>query len=553
VQQVEQATTSHNTQIQLVLITATVANLSKTIYYISKKNTDHPSRLINDIIHDKVVEHHFVPPPTSYVGPSWFIDSYQKLVFPSPLPDHTPHQYQNIKNNIIVSTLANLSPHAKRLSLIVTSTRTDDHRTITLPLIQHCGYNVVVELNGTNNKNYIIHYVSDNSTVINTWEIPFTSLQSLADTNSLSTILSSTTPPTQVPTRINQKEDLSLSHILQASLFMMTEHEPMIKESTSQEEFNKLLAISRALTSPHFHPSKRRPIDFPTNPKVALVAGHLAGRGITIQNPTIAFTCSSFLFTDTKDASQRGATNAQRFGRACGMLKEIFTDPSKPAPILIATPAIMKDALANEQALSAAASQHPNGTLIALKDLITTKDWQKAQRETKQRIKALDEKNKAPLKPKPLIKPLIKDHPKSSKVTPLRKNGIITTVPKDAIILSEYIEYTRTDFIGKYNINTQFDFKDTSTLHKIMLTYSIDAHISLATISANTVSDLSNFFKNPSWCYKPYQIIIKDNKVAIIKRYVEKIKDVENMNVSHVFAHTPSGTIQSYIVKKTTN
>jgi hypothetical protein len=207
---------------------------------------------------------------------------------------------------------------------------------------------------------------------------------------------------------------------------MMTDHESSIKDSTSPEEFNKLLAISRALTSPHFHPSKRRPVDFPTDPKVALVAGHLAGRGITIQNPTIAFTCSSFLFTDTKDVAQRGATNAQRFGRACGMLKEIFTDPTKPAPILIATPNIMKDALANEEALTAAAAQHPNGTLIALKDFVTTKDWQKVQRQTKQRLKTLDT---TPRAPKPPPQPKIQEEPKKPK--PIIKTPTITTLTNE--------------------------------------------------------------------------------------------------------------------------
>lgn len=128
--------------------------------------------------------------------------------------------------------------------------------------------------------------------------------------------------------------------------------------------------------------SIRRPKDYPVTPRVALIAGHMAGRGITIQNPLIDFTCTSFCFTDTKNLVQRGATNAQRFGRACGMLSDVFSRPGR-MPILIATEGILQDAIANEKALFEKASLIENGSFISLKDLISDSEWDSVMKATK--------------------------------------------------------------------------------------------------------------------------------------------------------------------------
>ena len=171
-----------------------------------------------------------------------------------------------------------------------------------------------------------------------------------------------------------------MAHVLQAALFMMTFAEERIRQHVCLEEFVKLECLCNAIMN--LSTKYRRPNDYPDKPHVALIAGQLAGRGITIQNPFIDFTCTSFCLTDTKDALQRGATNAQRFGRACGMLSHVFARPDRK-PILIATEGIMKDAIANELTLCEKAQQIKNGTLISLKDLVTKKDWTRIINKTR--------------------------------------------------------------------------------------------------------------------------------------------------------------------------
>jgi hypothetical protein len=52
------------------------------------------------------------------------------------------------------------------------------------------------------------------------------------------------------------------------------------------------------------------------------------------------------------------------------------------APVLIATEAIMKDALANEEALSDKAKKLKTGQLISIKDLVPKADWDKIVKKT---------------------------------------------------------------------------------------------------------------------------------------------------------------------------
>jgi hypothetical protein len=165
---------------------------------------------------------------------------------------------------------------------------------------------------------------------------------------------------------------------------MGTDIEDRIKQNISIDEYNKLDSI--IMTICNFSKSIRRPDDFPNKPRVALIAGNLAGRGISIQNPFIDFVCTSFCFTDTRDILQCGATNAQRFGRACGMLKDIYLK-SKIFPIIIATEGIMQDSIANEIVLKEKAEKIKNGSLISLKDLISKQEWDNIIKKTKEDIK----------------------------------------------------------------------------------------------------------------------------------------------------------------------
>jgi hypothetical protein len=376
--------------IKVIFVTATICNLSKSILQVANADlVKFSSGVINAIVNDPVVEHQFAKPHETYVGASWFRetpDVWTRLLFPRKDGEMTKDDYKDVKETRVMEAVKALPKAAKELTLIVTSTRTCDHSSLAQRLYR-CGYNVTVEMNGANSKNYRVNYV-DNSGKIATWAIPFSQIDSKADNGDLETFHDCNKKV--VKSGITQKEDYTMSHVLQAALFMMTREEARIKENISSVEYNKLEVISNAIQN--LDKSLRKPDDYPEKPRVALIAGLLASRGITVQNPFIDFTCTSFCFTDTRDVIQRGALNMQRFGRACGSLMDAFARPGRK-PVLIATEGIMRDALANEEALREKAESIENGTLIALKELVTKAEWDRILKATKENIK--DTKKKA--------------------------------------------------------------------------------------------------------------------------------------------------------------
>jgi hypothetical protein len=382
IRQVEK--TSPASIVKVIFITATVANLSKSILQIANANLlKFKTGVVSEIVNKPSVEHQFAQPHDSYVGASWFKNTpgvWSRLAFPRKDADMSKEEYTKLKEIKVMKAVKALPDAAKELTLIVTSTRTNDHKSLAERLYRS-GYNVAVEMNGTNHKNFKVNYV-DKSGGISTWDIPYSQIDARADHGDLETFRNSSKK--LVNSGISQKDDYTMSHILQAALFMMTDEEARIKANIADSEFNKLDAISNAITN--LDKSLRRPNDFPEKPRVALIAGHLAGRGITIQNPFIDFTCTSFCFTDTRDVIQRGATNTQRFGRACGMLMDVFARQNKK-PFLIATDGIMQDALANEQALKEKAEAIENGTLISLKDMVSKDEWDRIVKQTKKDMK----------------------------------------------------------------------------------------------------------------------------------------------------------------------
>lgn len=352
--------------VTVIFVTATIGNLSKNILCIAKENLNKFSTgVVHDIVNNRVVEHQFAAPAENYVGASWFVKNvgvWKNLKFGNREPDMSKEDHDRFKEVAVMKEIKRLPIDAKELTLFVTSTRTVDHARMAEKLVRF-GYDVIVELNNTVGREYKVRYMNEGGDIAN-WNIPYKHIEALADSNELSTVrkLGKT-----ISTGINNKDDLSLPHILQAALFMGTTVQKRIKEFADSDEYLKLKTIYSAM---------KRPIDFPDTPRVALITGNLASRGITFQNPAIDLTCTSFCFTDTKDAISRGATNTQRFGRACGMLSDVFARPGRQ-PILIATKGIMDAAVANEAAVMEKAKSIPNGTLLCLKDLITEDEWKK--------------------------------------------------------------------------------------------------------------------------------------------------------------------------------
>jgi len=368
-------------ELHLIFITATVANLSKTIYALSEEHsvTYRRSPVIQRLIHESCMQHCFVMPGPQYVGPSWYLNQDARMWKRLHIEPKNTHQnkedYNAYYNDCINIQLDRLTQSQKRLTLIVASTNTCDQRRLCEKMFM-LDYNMIVELNSLNNKNYNVFYRSEGA-IMKKWTIPFNELERLADAGRLAKVKND--KRRFVDTGIESSLDLTLSYILQAALFMGTSHEDEIKANVVEKEWLRLYALMNAMT---YSVKNTRPEDFPIeSPRVAMIAGHLAGRGVTIQNPFIHFACTSFCFAGKRDMVQRGAQNSQKFGRACGMLSEIFVN-KKQTPVLIATPDVVLDAHANEIALRQVSEEKE----VCLKDLISRADWMRAMAISKQNM-----------------------------------------------------------------------------------------------------------------------------------------------------------------------
>lgn len=364
--------------VRIVFVTATVANLCKSIVQIANspsKVNKFKGSVVQEIILEQCVEHYYAFPRDTYIGPSWFVynnpDMFWRLEWPKGASKEE-------KRTIVFEQLDKLSDAQKEFCLISTSIQQEEHRELAKQMFI-LGFNVTIEMNSNNNRNYSVYYRSLGGKV-KKWQLPFAEIETLAEKGKLKRFADDGAVKT---TGIDGKYDITLTHMLQASIFMGTNVQKRITSNVkSVDEMLRLKAINNAICAT-LDEDKVRPEDWPIQPRVALIAGAIAGRGNTFQNAQIDMACTAFCFAgNPNDNAKRGAMNAQRFGRACGVLGEIFVAQDR-RPVLIATEFIVKDSLANELALREKAETLKDGQLVSLRDLISKADWDSAVAKSK--------------------------------------------------------------------------------------------------------------------------------------------------------------------------
>ena len=538
-------TAAPSSKVHVIFITATVANLCKSLVSVAHHLGPHLDGIVKEIVQDPCVEHYHVEPHESYVGPSWFKDNHawREIVFPSRKDLKEGMGVEKVAREDVIraewgatmQAIENIPLDKKHVSLIAISTRVEDHRELSMSLLNR-GYNVTVELNGTQPMaNYNVHFRDrQDDDTIHTWVIPMTRLVTLANQGELSTVK---IQGKEYDTGILDGSDLSMGLVLCASLMNMT-HEHPAPHMNPQEY--ALLAIQQALEW-RVPKGKRRPLCYPHELRIAIIAGHLASRGITFQMPSVGFACTSFVFVHSPDTAQRGATNTQKMGRACGLLGEIFAIPEH-RPLLLATSRVMCDALANEAILKEKAQHIKDGETIRLQDFVSAEDWQAMLTNVKLSLrtkKTVDtSKNKTKIK-KTNACPLAR--------MCLRKEGIgANTI--DYVLATEYTTLKHTSFEERYSL-ANVNIRDAAQLAIALHDKGVDAHISIAETSAKTVSDLANFWRNPSWCHKPWQVIVHpDDSITMIKRNVDLLHNIQDYMGRVVAGHTYLGDLQYWRV-----
>lgn len=507
---VHEVETFSDADISCMFITATISNFSDGVYKIYLEDQEKfKNSVVEKIINQKCVEKHHAKPHKNYVGTSWYKNTpnaWIKLVIPKKEVTETKKDYDRIILNTICKSIKELPDENKQLAFIVTSSIRSDHNKLAKRMFR-LGFNVTIELNCTNAKNYTVKYNSDAGEIIE-WNIPYNLIEKAAAAGELNTYTSDD-DGCDFQSGIEGSEDITLCHVLQASLRMGTTFHKDIIKNTSADEKLKLLTIFRKLKN--LTGDSRRPSDYPKDPKIAMICGNLASRGNTIQNPFIGFTFTSSLYYNNGKSPQRGAINTQMQGRSNGTLLESYTNPSGVQPIMISTKTIMRDALANEAIVLKKAEEIDNGELICLKDLVTADEWKKV-------IKKTDEK----FEDEVVINKFVNNF--NVKLT---KIGIVNNIPNNAIIVTQFETLLNEEFKTKFSI----DKIPTSSyaLSSLLKSKNISANISYTEHSAKNVANFANYFKELDWANCEYHIIkVDETKFNVIKRnkeILEKMKD----------------------------
>jgi hypothetical protein len=139
-----------------------------------------------------------------------------------------------------------------------------------------------------------------------------------------------------------------------------------------------------------------------------------------------------------------------------------------------------------------------------------------------------------------------------SRNSPISKMGIVTEVPTGAVVLTKFHQEPTASFFqarGMTSPITSGDYGSNPATNaaKKLKKQGLNCHVSIADVSAESVSDISNFFRNPRWCNKPYHVIIHADTTVMIERFVDVIKTISttSLTADTVFvSHKHNGDLQ---------
>lgn len=375
--------------IRIILVTATTANMSKIVHRLSKANLPFSvDSLSYGIIHKPIVYHEYVQPHDNYVSATWYRDTpgvWRDLVYPKKQNRMSPIDYMDLKDLAVVKALAKAPDASKKLSLICVTTSQDRQRNIALKLLKTTGFNVVVLLNSyNNNKNYTVYYKNE-AGAIKSWHIPYEQIDKAANGGKLAKGKVGNSWKL-VNTGINSEYDYTLPHVLCGALCMGTELEERVQSNSLPEEFAKLEMIQKCIMQ--FDVAMQRPDDYPEIPRIAVVGGSIASRGMTLQDPEVGFTYTLYCFDHTKDDNLQGANNTQRFGRASGALWQVYEKDEKP--IVICSSHILACACSNQEMIAEKAKAFSSGVPLMLAERVTESEYSEKIKQMKKLVQTED-------------------------------------------------------------------------------------------------------------------------------------------------------------------
>lgn len=320
--------------VKMIFITATIANLSFEADSFITKNKKYEyvktQRFISSF--DTPIDFHFAEPPNDYLSPAWLLENaWEELAIAEKDDDD------------IIEYISRIPTEKKKLMLYIASVVKDDHELSSIALLEKEEFNICVIMNSEKPGKYAVKYKNTEGE-IKDWIVDSVKVGKYAKEGLFEPEIHSST-------------DYTLSHLLHIIIYNKK------NITCSGIEKKKLLKLTKYMNI-------IKPDDFPKNPIAAIIAGHVAGRGISIQNQAINFVFSSYVFVESADKAQKGAINAQKVGRACGLLLE-YVNNFNIKPILLTSKKAMIETLANMAVIDFARTKGD----MKLYDIINKEEW----------------------------------------------------------------------------------------------------------------------------------------------------------------------------------
>jgi hypothetical protein len=377
----------YNKRVNIIVMTASAAFMCKKINECNYE----PIRggIVQRMKEEDITGIYKAPIGNEYAGTEYFLNKPENIKYfeqPQKTKDQSPIEYASELNDVVVSQARLIPDEKRKYTLFAANHLIVSHIDLAQKLIDESIYNVAITFNsdgkpGSRKMLYKSTITGETKTVEIPEKIVFDSIKkdkisvrNLTNNDGRKVVLES--------------KDVTVQHIYQAILG--------VQMPDMNREDRLIIDRLRTFLLRDINSNNRlRLDDFPLtdNIRLAFVAGHLVGRGITIQNKNARFLFSSFVIT-TKSGKEKneGSYNYQRFGRMFGYYADFF---DKINPIILCGVDSFADSIANTDVVEEISPE--DGVLYKIGDIVSSRMYYEARKNALRKI-AESEKRKYQVK-----------------------------------------------------------------------------------------------------------------------------------------------------------
>lgn len=388
----------YNKRINIILMTASAAFLCKKINETNYQGTN--NGIVQRMKEEEITGIYKAPVGDIYAGTEYFLNKPENIKYFYQLEKDTnqkPAQYAIELNNVVVNQ-AKLIPEEKRkYTLFAANHLISGHIDLAEKLIREGLYNVALTFNSDGKPgSRKMFYKSTVTNETKFLEIPEKAIFDSIKKEKISVRNLSNDDGRKV---VLENRDVTVQHIYQA--IIGAEFPDMKREDRLIINRLRIFLLRDATLK-----NRLTLTDFPSvkNVRFAFVAGHLVGRGITIQNKNARFLFTSFVIT-TKSGKEKneGSYNYQRFGRMFGYYADFF---DKTNPFIICGVNSFADSIANNDIVEDIIPE--DGVLYKIGDIVSSRTFANARKRALRKIKESKTKKEEVKKEEDVASPSVK-------------------------------------------------------------------------------------------------------------------------------------------------